>query len=154
LAYIILFSGFLLRLFYIFTFTWPENYLWSDAGVYDGHAMQMARNVHIGLSTYWPPFFHIFLSWIYRPIIALGIENLRIKIDIIIFALFYILAFWCIYQIVKKLFSKNVALVVLLVLIFWYPFIFLNALVMSENLFFVLVFLGLYFLITKQPTIL
>jgi len=151
-AYILLFSGFIIRLLYIFIFTKPENYLWSDAGTYDEHAMRMAKDIHITLSTYWPPFFHMFLSLIYRPLIWLGLENWRININVILFALFYIIAFWCIYQIVKKLFTKKAGLIVLGVLILWYPFIFLNALVMSENLFFVLVFLGLYFLIIKQPT--
>jgi len=151
-AYILLFFGFLLRLFYIFTFTSPEKYLWSDAGTYDVHAMRMAKGIHITLSTYWPPFFHIFLSCLYRPLIWLGLEEQRVKIDVILFSLFYILAFWCIYQIVKKLFSKKTALFVLTALILWYPFIFLNALIMSENLFFVLIFLGLYFLIVKPET--
>ena len=151
-AYILLFSGFIIRLLYIFIFTKPENYLWSDAGTYDEHAMRMAKGIHIALSTYWPPFFHMFLSLIYRPLIWLGLENWRININVILFALFYIIAFWCIYQIVKKIFTKKTGLIVLGVLILWYPFIFLNALVMSENLFFVLVFLGLYFLIIKQPT--
>ena len=153
LAYGLLFLGFILRLLYIFNFTKPESYLWSDAGTYDAHAMRMAKGIHIALSTYWPPFFHIFLSWIYRPLIWLGIENQRVTIDVVLFAIFYIIAFWCIYQIVKKLFSKKIALVVLAALILWYPFIFLNALIMSENLFLPLVFLGLYFLIVKPSTL-
>jgi hypothetical protein len=151
-AYIILCFGFLLRLFYIFIFTKPGSYLWSDAGTYDTHALRMAKGIHIELSTYWPPFFHIFLSVIYRPLIWLGLENWRVNIDVLIFTFFYIISFWCIYQIVKKLFSKNIALIVLFVLILWYPFIFMNALIMSENLFLPLVFLGLYFLIVKPQT--
>jgi len=152
-AYTILSFGFILRLFYIFNFTKPKNYLWSDAGTYDLHALQMAKDIHIALSTYWPPFFHIFLSWLYRPLIWLGLENQRIIIDVFLFAIFYIVAFWCIYQIVKKLFSKTIGLIILTILILWYPFIFLNALVMSENLFLPLVFLGLYFLIIKPSTL-
>jgi 4-amino-4-deoxy-L-arabinose transferase-like glycosyltransferase len=101
-------------------------------------------------ATYFPPLFHIFLSFIYRPLIWLGLEAWRIKIDIVIFALFYMVAFWCIYQIAKKLFSWKTALTVLLILILWYPFIFLNYLVMSENLFFVLMFLGLYIIVVRS----
>jgi len=154
LAYILLFSGLIFRLFYIFNFTKPENYLWSDAGEYDNRALEMAKGIHIMFSTYWPPFFHIFLSWIYKLLIWLGLENQRVTINVIFFALLYIIAFWCIYQIAKKLFSKKIALVILLILILWYPFIFLNAIVMSENLFLPLAFLGLYFLITKPSNIL
>lgn len=148
-AYILLAFGFLLRVFYIFLFTTPEKYLFSDPGYYDQRALQMAKDQYIMFSTYWPPFFHMFLSIIYRPLVWLGLENWRIKIDIIIFALLYIVAFWCIYQIAKKLFTKKIALIILAVLIFWYPFIFFNYLIMSENLFFPLLFLGLYFLIVK-----
>ena len=148
-AYTLLFVGFILRLLYIFNFTKPENYLWSDAGGYDQRALQMAKDQYIMFSTYFPPFFHMFLSLIYRPVIWLGLESWRIKIDVVFFALLYILSFWCIYQISKKLFSKKTALIILTILILWYPFIFLNALVMSENLFFPLFFFGLYLLITK-----
>lgn len=147
--YILLVFGLLLRLAYIFLFTKPESYLWSDPGAYDSWALMFAKNQHIVFSTYWPPLFYIFLSFIYRPLVWLGLESWRIKIDIVIFALFYIAGFWCIYQIVKKLFSEKIALIVLAVLIFWYPLIFLNYVIMSENLFFPLVFLGLYFLIVK-----
>lgn len=147
--YTLLAFGFLFRLFYIFIFTKPESYLWSDAGYYDLRALEMAGNQYLSNSTFWPPFFHIFLSFIYRPLVWLGIESWRIKIDIIIFAFFYIVGFWCIYQIAKKLFSQKIALIVLVILIFWYPLIFLNSVVMSENLFFPLLFLGLYLLIAK-----
>ncbi len=148
-CYALLGFGFTFRLFYIFIFTRPESYIWSDSAVYDGQALQMAKNQYVMFSTYLPPFFHIFLSWIYRPLIWLKLEDWRIKIDIVIFALFYIIGFWCIYQITKKLFSKKIGLIILTILIFWYPFIFLNYIVMSENLFFPLLFLGLYFLIVK-----
>ena len=153
-CYTLLFFGFLLRLFYIFYFTKPESYLWSDPGYYDLRALQMAKNQFVMFSTYWPPFFHIFLSLIYRPLIWLGLINWRIKIDVAIFALLSVLAFWCIYQIVKKLFSKKIALIILTILIFWYPLIFLNYVVMSENLFFPLLFLGLYILIIKPKNLL
>jgi hypothetical protein len=149
-AYALLAFGFFLRLLYIFIFTKPENYLWSDAGEYDSRALEMAKGIHVAFSTYWPPFFHMLLSVIYRPLIWMGIESWRIKIDIVIFALLYIVGFWCIYQITKKLFSKKIALIVLTILIFWYPLIFLNYVVMSENIFFPLFFLGLYFLIKNQ----
>ncbi|MEK6817585.1 MAG: hypothetical protein AABX80_02180, partial [Nanoarchaeota archaeon] len=64
--YGLLIFGFLLRLIYIFGFTKPESYLWSDAGYYDLRALQMAKGVYVMFSTYWPPFFHMFLSLIYR----------------------------------------------------------------------------------------
>jgi len=147
-CYLLIF-GFFMRIIYIFCCTTPETYLWSDPGHYDNSAFLMAHNQYVQFSTYWPPFFHMWLSLIYRPLIWLGIENLRIKIDVIIFALLYIVGFWCIYKITEKLFSKKTALIILTILIFWYPFIFLNYLVMSENLFFPLIFLGLYFLIVK-----
>jgi 4-amino-4-deoxy-L-arabinose transferase-like glycosyltransferase len=148
-AYALLLFGFILRLLYIFNFTKPESYLWSDAGGYDSRALQMAKNYYVAFSTYYPPFFHIFLSLIYRPLVWLGIENWRIKIAIVIFAIFYIVGFWCIYQIVKKLFSKKIALIILVILILWYPLIHLNYVIMSENLFFPLVFLGLYIIVIK-----
>ncbi len=149
LAYSFLVFGFFFRLFYIFRFTTPQMYLWSDPGYYDLRALDMAKGQFVMFSTYWPPFFHIFLSFIYRPLVWLGIESWRIKIDMVLFALFYIIGFWCIYQIVKKLFDKKIALVILGILIFWYPLIFLNYVIMSENLFFPLMFLGLYVLIVK-----
>ncbi len=147
--YGLLIFGFFIRLVYIFSFTTPEKYLSSDPWGYDTRALQMAMGKHADFSTYWPPLFHIFLSLIYRPILWLGLAAFRIKIDIIIFALFYIIGFWCIYKIAEKLFSKKIALIILIALILWYPFIFLNYLVMSENLFFPLLFLGLYILIVK-----
>lgn len=141
--------GFVARVFYIFRYTTPEMYLWSDPGAYDLRAMQMARDQYVLFSTYWPPFFHIVLSFLYRFLVWLGLENWRIKVDVIIFALLYILAFWCIYQIVKKLFSEKIALIVLALLILWHPLIYMNFLIMSENLFFPLFFFGLYLLVTK-----
>jgi hypothetical protein len=147
--YSLLVFGFLIRLTYIFNFTKPESYLWSDAGFYDLRALQMAKGQYVMFSTYWPPFYHIFLGLIYRLLIWLGLENWRIKIYVIICALLGMIGLWCIYQIVKKLFSKKIGLIILGILILWYPLIYLNYLVMSENLFFPLVFLGLYFLIVK-----
>ncbi|MEK7658533.1 MAG: hypothetical protein AAB352_01550 [Patescibacteria group bacterium] len=155
LLYAMLMLGFVLRLFYIFIFTTPKLYLWSDPGAYDLRALQMAKGIHMMFSTYWPPFYHIWLSLIYRPLIWLGLENWRIEIYVVISALLAMVGFWCVYQIVKKLFpapagkSQKTALIVLALLILWYPLIYLNYLVMSENLFFPLLFLGLYFLITK-----
>jgi 4-amino-4-deoxy-L-arabinose transferase-like glycosyltransferase len=151
--YSLLFLGLALRLLYIFIFTTPESYLFSDPAGYDSRALLMASKQHIAFSTYFPPFFHIFLSFIYRPLIWLNIIDWRIKIDIIIFAIFYMVGFWCIYQIVKKLFTKKIAIIILLILIFWYPFLFLNYLIMSENLFFLLLFLGLYILVCKDLNI-
>jgi 4-amino-4-deoxy-L-arabinose transferase-like glycosyltransferase len=148
-AYALLAVGFVGRLFYIFIFTTPEKYLWSDPGGYDLRALQMAKDQYVMFSTYFPPFFHMVLSLLYRPLAWLNLVDWRIKIDIVIFALFYIFSFWCIYQIVKKLFSRNIALIVLIALIAWYPFIYLNYLVMSENLFFLLFFFGLYLIVTK-----
>ena len=118
-CYALLLLGFFLRLFYIFGFTKPESYLWSDPGYYDLRALQVAKGEFTMFSTYWPPFFHLFLSLIYRPLIWLGIENWRIKIDVVIFALLYIIGFWCIYQIAKKLFNRKIALIILAILIFW-----------------------------------
>ena len=149
-AWSLLIYGFLARILYIFCFTSPNDYLWSDAGTYDAHAMRMASGTHIELSTYWPPFFHIFLSLIYRILIWLGLEAQRVSVDIVVFGLFYAIGFWCIYQISKKLFSPKIALIILAVVTFWWPFVFLNALVMSENLFFPTFLLGFYFLI-KNP---
>jgi len=148
-AWVLLTFGFFLRLFYIFLFTTPEQYLRLDDG-YDQRALQIAEGKWLAFSTYFPPFTHLVLSLIYRPLIYLGIINWRTKIDIVIFALLYMLGFWCIYQITKKLFSEKIALTVLVILIFWYPFIFLNYVIQSENLFFPFVFLGLYILITKH----
>ncbi len=148
-CYALLAFGFLIRLFYIFLFTTPKLYLWSDPGAYDLRALQMAKGQFVMFSTYWPPFYHIWLSLIYRPLIWLGLENQRIEIYVIISALLAMIGFWCVYQITKKLFSKKIGLIVLGMLIFWYPLIFMNYLVMSENLFFPLLFLGLYFLIIK-----
>jgi hypothetical protein len=147
--YSLLVFGFFLRLFYIFTFTKPDEYLFSDPGNYDFNAIKMASGQYVNFSTYYPPLFHIFLSFIYRSLIWLGLEAHRIKVDVVIFAAFYIIAFWFIYKIVEKLFSKKAALIVIIVLILWYPLIFMNYLVMSENLFFVLLFAGLYVLIVK-----
>lgn len=146
-AWVLLVYGFAVRILYIFCFTSPNDYLWSDAGTYDVHAMRMASGTHIELSTYWPPFFHIFLSLIYRPLMWLGLESQRVYVDIVIFGILYAVGFWCIYQISKKLFSVKIALIILAVVTFWWPFIFLNALVMSENLFFPTFLLGFYFLI-------
>jgi len=150
LAWTMLVYGFVVRILYIFCFTSPNDYLWSDAGTYDVHAMRMANGTHIELSTYWPPFFHIFLSLIYRVLMWLGLESQRISFNVVLFGVFYAIGFWCIYQISKRLFSSKIALIILAVVTFWWPFIFLNALVMSENLFFPTFLLGFYFLI-KNP---
>jgi 4-amino-4-deoxy-L-arabinose transferase-like glycosyltransferase len=149
ILYSILLFGFCFRLFYIFTSTTPGMYLWSDPGGYDLRALKMASGQFVSGSTYWPPFFHIFLSLIYLPLRWLGLTSLRISIDVILFSIFYLIAFWCVYKIVEKLFSKKIGLIVLGIMILWYPFIFLNYLIMSENLFFLLLFLGLYLLIVK-----
>jgi hypothetical protein len=148
-AYTLLVFGFILRLLYIFNFTRPENYLFSDPGGYDWRALMMAKGEFVKFSTYFPQLFHMFLSLIYRPLNWLGIIDWRIKIDVVIFAIFYIVGFWCVYQIAKKLLSKKIGLAILIILILWYPFIYLNYVVMSENLFFPLFFMGLYILTTK-----
>ncbi|MFH0803464.1 MAG: hypothetical protein V2A78_13910 [bacterium] len=145
--------GFIIRILYIFIFTTPQDYLVSDMGGYDERACQMVKGQEIFCPTYWPPFFHIFLSWIYRPLQFLGMLQYRVGIYIVFMALLSVMTNWALYGISLKLFSKRVAQIVLLTATFWYPLIYLNIFVLSENLFIPLLYIGLYILVCGKQNV-
>jgi len=145
--------GFIIRILYIFIFTTPQDYLLSDMGGYDERACQMVEGQEILCPTYWPPFFHIFLSWVYRPLKLLGMLQYRTGIFIVLMALLSVMTNWALYRISLKLFSKRVAQIVLGIVTFWYPLIYLNVFVLSENIFIPLLYIGLYILVCGKQSV-
>ncbi len=142
--------GFILRVLYIFIFTSPQNYLTSDMGGYDGRACQLIRGEELAWPTYWSPFFHIFLSWLYRPLLLLGMIRYRVEIYIVLMAVFSVATNFALYKISLRLFSRNAARIVLTAATFWYPLVYVNIFILSENLFIPLMYTGLYVLACKK----
>lgn len=144
-----LIAAFVVRLIYVFGFTDYQHYLYTDMGAYDERASLLASGQYVNFSTYWAPFYHLFLAPIYYVLKLLGLYEQRVAVVVIISALGQVVAIWAIYKIVQKLYTKKLANFILPLLVFLYPWIYLNIFVLSENLFIPIFWLSLYFLISR-----
>ena len=126
----------LVKLVYVFAFTDYPHYLFSDFGGYWERAMQRYQGVDRDEFQWavWPPMAHIFLSWLFHVIDALGLRHWRLETVLTVNILLSTAGVACLYSITRRLTSSSrAALVVATVYAFWYPLVYFNAFVMSEH---------------------
>ncbi len=136
--------NFILRLVYIFVFTTPDNYLITDMGAYNERALNLVAGNPRPFPNYWAPFFHIFLSIIYWPLKQLDMMDYKVRLVVVILAVLGSFTVFFVYKITSKLFSEKSARIAAIITTLWYPLVYLNIFLLSENLFIPLLYLGLY----------
>lgn len=137
-----------LRVIYVLFATDYANYVYSDMYVYDSTALRTIGQNNSVYHTYWAPGFSWFLSIEYKLLEGLGILEWRLPITLTLLALLGTIGIWFMYKVSQFILSERQAKWVLLLLSFWYPFIYLNTYLLSENLFIPLFFGGLYILLS------
>ena len=143
-------ANFILRILYIFIFSTPDNYIITDMGAYNERALNLIRGNARPFTNYWAPFFHIFLAVIYWPLEKLNMLEYKIRLVVVILAILGSISVIFIYKITRKLFNEKAAKFSAIVYAIWYPIIYLNIFLLSENLFIPLLYFGLYLFYNKQ----
>ena len=149
LLLLIVILSLLVRIGYIFLFTTPQNYINSDMSFYDQYADALVNGKQMPMWPAWAPFFYIYLAgwyWIFK---LLGIYPLKYYLLPIIHSLIFALCTYLIFETTKKLSNARAALIASMIYAFYYPYIYLNIFVMSENLFFPLIIISLYLITCK-----
>src|SRR3989339_451054 len=149
LLLLIVILSLLVRIGYIFLFTTPQNYINSDMSFYDQYADALVNGKQMTMWTAWAPFYYIYLAgwyWIFK---LLGIYHLKYYLLPIIHSLIFALCTYLIFETTKKLSNARAALIASMIYAFYYPYIYLNIFVMSENLFFPLIIISLYLITCK-----
>ncbi|MFH1056070.1 MAG: glycosyltransferase family 39 protein [Candidatus Altiarchaeota archaeon] len=137
------------RVAYIYPFTQPANYVVSDMVFYDGHADDLLNNRKSWAPTFWPPSYYIFLSWVYYVLKALGLYGQKYMLLPFVHALMSCLSPFFIYRITEKIASRKAAITACLIYAVFYPLIYLNVFILSENLFLPLLAASLYIIVCK-----
>lgn len=133
----ILVVSFLVKYDFVFYHTDYSEYLYSDMEGYwnranhryDGYVRSVAQTAA------WAPFYHYFLTWIFKATSFLNLYEKRHEIVLLINIVFSTISVVFVYLIAKKLIKKTSYLIIGTVLYaFSYPFIYINAFVLSEHL--------------------
>lgn len=145
--YVILLSSFLLKWYYAFYFTDYKSYLFSDFGGYFQRAEErLSGNIHsINQFAVWPPAYHYLLTEIFRILKIAGLYEYRLTAIIIINIALSTACVYFIYEISNQVTrSSRVAVITAAAYAFSFPFIYLNAFVMSEHPAFFLCIFAVY----------
>lgn len=145
ISYFLFLFNFIVHYFYIFIFLEPQKYIRYLPGHNYNRAMSFARGESIFYPDVWSSFY-FFVGSLYKILMTLNLIDIKIYVLVIINLLLSSISVVYIYRISKNIFSRNIALITSLIYIFYYPTIYLNSLIMSENLFipFLLAFIYYY----------
>lgn len=125
------------KLMYIFAFTDYAHYLTSDAKGYWDRAIDR-YNANLFLESQWavfPPFYHIFLAFLFKIYSLFNIFEYRLEVTIVLNALLSTISTYAIYTIVKRV-TKNwyISFFAMLNYALIYTVTYFNAFILSENL--------------------
>jgi hypothetical protein len=113
------------------------NYLVSDMGGYWFRALERfeGNDVNINQWVIWPPFYHITLTWLFKVLDLFRL--LPFKLEAVLF-LNIILSTWSVYLVYfisRDMVQQTLtAIIITLIYSFYYPLVYFNAFVLSENL--------------------
>lgn len=127
-------ANFIVRYFYIFLLLEPQNYIKYLPGHNNSRAEAFAMGKKIFYPDIWSSFY-IFVGSVYKVLMSLNLYDLKIYAVVVINILLSSLSVVFLYKISKKLFSNQIAIIISIIFIFYYPTIYLNSLIMSENIF-------------------
>ena len=132
----ILVTSFLIKIIYVFHFTDYKNYLFSDMGGYWGRAQERYDGgiFNLGQWTAWVPFYHFYLAEVFKLLAFLHLFDHKLEIVLILNIIYSTISVYCLYFVSKQILKNdNHSLLVTLLYAFTYPFIYLNAFVLTEN---------------------
>jgi len=137
LLFSILLLSFWLRVAYVFRFTDYKNHLYSDfLGYWERALQRMDGNIYDeqqwGLYPILP---HIVFSWLLKLFRLIGLDQVQLEAMLFVNILCSIASVWLVFKIAQEVLqSKNLALWSASVVGFSYPYVYLNAFIMSEHL--------------------
>lgn len=142
--------SFVIRILYIFIFMDPTSYAsFTDMSGYDWRAENFILGKELFMPAAQPPFYHMFLGSIYWIFTALGVHALKLKLMVAVHSALSSLAAVFLYLVAKKAFGNTAALLAALLFAFSYQTIYMDAWLMSENLFIPLVLASVYLLVCR-----
>ncbi len=143
---------FVIRISYIFLYTSPEEYIVTDMGYYDKSADAIVNGRPIWAPTFYSPAFYLLLSIVYSILKLVGLYGLKYQIIPVLNCLLSSLTVFFVYKITEKLSSNREAFMAGIIYCFYYPLIYLNIFIISENFFMPLFLASLYIIICKSGT--
>lgn len=125
-----------IKYIYLFYLTEFNTYLFSDMGAYWERAIYSFEHDDRAINQWviWPPFGHIVLGWYFHLLSFLGLYAYKLEIVLGTNILLSTLSVLCIYLIAFKLYpSKLYALMAAAFYALFFPLIYLNTFILSEN---------------------
>ncbi len=133
---IILILSAYIKFIYVFHDTAYENYLVSDMGAYWDAAVHSYYRGDFDPDQWsiWPPFGHMVLAWIFKILYLFGLYPHKLEIVLSINIFLSTLTVWFVYRIALHLFPSGAfALLTATIYAFFFPLIYFNAFILSEN---------------------
>ena len=136
LLMLVLIASTVLRFYYVFACTNYTNYLGSDMGNYwEGADRNFTGNL-FDMAQYaiWPPFFSRVLALIFKFLEYFGLLQFKLQVVLSFFILLSTASVLCMFSISKQIMKNDwFALITATIYAFYYPLIYLNCCVLSEN---------------------
>ena len=145
--------GFALRIIYVFYFSDYSKNIFSDMEVYWNHAHHHyeQKPSHFSLWHIWPPFFHIFLSYLFSIIHFFGLDNYRLETILALNTILSTASIYWVYEIASQVLkSPHRGLWAAGIYGFTPGLIHHNAFILSEVPGFFFLLLSFKFLLSKQ----
>jgi hypothetical protein len=136
LLYLLFIISALLRFYYVFFCTNYPNYLVSDmANYWEGAERHFSGNIFdMAQFVIWPPFFSRVLAFIFEILAFLGLFQFKLQIVLSFFIILSSLSVLCIFSITRQIIKNNwFSLLAATLYAFYFPLIYTNCCVLSEN---------------------
>lgn len=137
-----------IKFFYTFNITSPDKYLKWLPNENHKRALEIIEKGSSKHANAWGPYY-LFLSAQYKALKILGISNL-IKASAIVNVFLSSLACGFVYLLYTKIFNQKIAVLSTLAYILYFPANYLLPQMLSENIFTLLLIMGIYFLILSR----
>lgn len=149
-VFIIVIASFITRMIYVFQYTDYKGYLVSDMGGYWDRAIGRYNGDLFPLSqwTGWGPFYHFYLTSIFKILSFLHLFDHKLEIVIFLGILFSSISIIFVYLISSYLLKEPHSILATLLYAFSYPLIYLNSLILTENLSIPILILAVFLLFT------
>ena len=140
-------------LIYVFEYTNYSTYLSSDMGGYWKRATVRYEGKLFGFGQFvvWAPFYHIFLSYLFKIIDLLNLTHARLEAVLIFNILLSGYAVYCLYNIAYSILNHRLfSLLITFTYAFSYPIIYLKSNILSENFAIPLLIIAIWLVFTKK----
>lgn len=149
---IILLTSFITRIIYVYFLTDYKNYLVSDMGGYWERALDRYNSNVFDMSqwTAWPPFYHFFLAEVFKLLYFFNLFHKKLEIVLFLNVISSIISVYFVYLISQEILkNRSQCLLVTFFYSFTYFLIYLNSMVMPDNLSITLIVVSFYLVISR-----